>query len=189
MPIVPATPDAIRRAAQALARGEIVAFPTETVYGLAANALDPRAVAKVFTAKERPRFNPLIAHLADTASAFAEGVFDAAARSLAEAFWPGPLTLVVPAAPDCRVCDLARAGLPSVALRVPAPALTRALLARVSRDLSRVNAATLNSDGRTEFDAARRFVQQSEDALKARNLVYAGKLADKASAMAAVLVR
>ncbi len=98
---------------------------------------------------------------------------------------PGPVTTEGPPAPRPPALTLT----PVPGTEAKTEASIRALLARVSRDLARVNAATLNSDGRTEFDAARRFVQQSEDALKARNLVYAGKLADKASAMAAVLVR
>ncbi|KQT84817.1 translation factor Sua5 [Methylobacterium sp. Leaf465] len=135
----------IAAAASLLRAGQVVAFPTETVYGLGADATDPAAVAKIFAAKARPRFNPLIAHLADTEAAFAQGFFDDAARSLAAAFWPGPLTLVVPSAPGCRVCDLARAGLPSVALRVPAPDLTRALLAQVGRPVA---APSANRSGR-----------------------------------------
>ena len=95
MPIVPATPEAIKEAAQALARGEIVAFPTETVYGLGGNALDARAVAKIFAAKERPRFNPLIVHVPGLAAAERYAVMNATARKLAEAFWPGPLSLVL----------------------------------------------------------------------------------------------
>ncbi|MGH6804311.1 MAG: L-threonylcarbamoyladenylate synthase, partial [Methyloceanibacter sp.] len=93
MPIVPATPEVIRHAAQALARGDLVAFPTETVYGLGANALDARAVAKVFAAKERPRFNPLIVHVPGLAAAETYAVVSDTARILAEAFWPGPLSL------------------------------------------------------------------------------------------------
>src|SRR5678815_2959706 len=100
MPIVPATPDAIRRAAQALARGEIVAFPTETVYGLGANALDARAVARVFAAKERPRFNPLIVHVPGLAEAGRYAVLNDTARLLAQAFWPGPLSLVLKKRPS-----------------------------------------------------------------------------------------
>ena len=95
MPIVPATADTIKEAAQALARGEIVAFPTETVYGLGANALDGNAVAKIFAAKERPRFNPLIVHVPGLAEAETYAVVNATARKLAEAFWPGPLSLVL----------------------------------------------------------------------------------------------
>ncbi|MCJ2083174.1 L-threonylcarbamoyladenylate synthase [Methylobacterium sp. J-090] len=126
----------IAEAARRLGLGQTVAFPTETVYGLGADASDPAAVARIYTAKDRPRFNPLIAHLADAASAKAQGVFDGAASRLADAFWPGPLTLVVPAGPDCTVCDLARAGLASVALRVPGNAIARDLLARVGRPVA-----------------------------------------------------
>lgn len=140
---VPATtrrlaPDAagLAEATRLLRGGHLVAFPTETVYGLGADATDAEAVARIFAAKERPRFNPLISHLPDLAATFAEGVFDAQARRLAEAFWPGPLTLVVPAHPDTHISDLARAGLPSVALRVPAHPLARALLKAVGRPVA-----------------------------------------------------
>jgi L-threonylcarbamoyladenylate synthase len=105
-----------------------VAFPTETVYGLGADATSGTAVAKIYAAKERPQFNPLIAHCPDLASAEQQGVFDESARKLAQAFWPGPLTLVVPARETCSVSDLARAGLASVALRVPAHPVAQALL-------------------------------------------------------------
>jgi L-threonylcarbamoyladenylate synthase len=107
-------------AAQALRRGGLVILPTETVYGLAADAADPRAVAAVFEAKGRPRFNPLIAHVADLAAARRVAVLDARALALAQAFWPGPLTLVAPLRDPAAVCDLARAGLDTVAVRVPA---------------------------------------------------------------------
>lgn len=102
-------------------------MPTETVYGLAADAGDPRAVAAVYAAKGRPAFNPLIAHVADVATARRIARFDDRAERLAAAFWPGPLTLVLPAAEG--VCDLARAGLDSVAVRAPAHPLAQALLA------------------------------------------------------------
>ena len=103
MPVVPATPrKPFSQAAQALARGEIVAFPTETVYGLGANALDARAVAKVFAAKERPRFNPLIVHVPGLEAAERYAVVNDTARILAEAFWPGPLSLVLNEAPGLR---------------------------------------------------------------------------------------
>lgn len=103
-------------------------LPTETVYGLAADARNPVAVARIFEAKGRPRFNPLISHVSDAAAAEPIGRFDGAARALAEAFWPGPLTLVLPAR-DGSVCELARAGLDTVAVRVPGHALARELLA------------------------------------------------------------
>ena len=122
-------PAGIAEAAAILRAGGLVALPTETVYGLGGLAADPRAVAAIYRAKGRPSFNPLIAHVADVATARREGIFDARAEKLAEAFWPGPLTLVLPLAPGASVCDLARAGLDSVALRVPANALTRGVIA------------------------------------------------------------
>jgi L-threonylcarbamoyladenylate synthase len=118
----------LRHAASILRAGGIVAMPTETVYGLAADAADPRAVAKIYAAKGRPVFNPLIAHAASTADALQLGEFDATARALADAFWPGPLTLVVPASPHTSVCELARAGLSTVAIRVPSHQAARDLI-------------------------------------------------------------
>jgi L-threonylcarbamoyladenylate synthase len=115
-------------AAKALRRGKLVAFLTETVYGLGANALDERAVARVFEAKGRPRINPLIVHVAERADAFRLGVFNTTARRLADAFWPGPLTLVVPRAEDCPVSLLASAGLASLAIRVPGHDVARQLI-------------------------------------------------------------
>jgi L-threonylcarbamoyladenylate synthase len=123
-------PDArgIAEAAAILRHGGLVAFPTETVYGLGCDALNPRAVAALYAAKGRPSFNPLIAHVAGLDAARRQGRFDATALTLARAFWPGALTLVVPAAADGGICDLARAGLDSVALRVPSHAPARALI-------------------------------------------------------------
>ncbi len=126
--VLGADSEAIRAAAACLAAGGLVAFPTETVYGLGADARNGEAVARLYAAKGRPAFNPLIAHVADLAAARALGRFDAAAERLAAAFWPGPLTLVLPLAPGCPACDLARAGLDSVAVRVPAHPLARGLL-------------------------------------------------------------
>jgi L-threonylcarbamoyladenylate synthase len=103
-------------------------MPTETVYGLAADAGNPRAVAAVYAAKGRPSFNPLIAHVADLAMARRVAVFDDRAEALAARFWPGPLTLVLPAADTVAVCDLARAGLDTVAVRAPAHTLARRLI-------------------------------------------------------------
>jgi len=119
----------VGRAVEALRAGRLVAFPTETVYGLGADATDDSAVAAIFEAKGRPRINPLIAHVADADAAMWLGCFDDAARRLAEAFWPGPLTLVVPRAEDCPVSLLATAGLDTLAIRVPAHPLAQALLA------------------------------------------------------------
>ncbi|MBB4040217.1 L-threonylcarbamoyladenylate synthase [Microvirga flocculans] len=135
----------IARAAGILRHGGLVAFPTETVYGLGADATDPQAVARIYAAKERPSFNPLIAHLDSFESAKAQGVFDETARRLAEAFWPGPLTLVVPVAPGCTISDLARAGLDSVGLRVPAHPLAHALLQKTGRPVA---APSANRSGR-----------------------------------------
>ncbi|HTT47244.1 MAG TPA: L-threonylcarbamoyladenylate synthase [Pseudolabrys sp.] len=120
---------AISAAAACLAAGGLVAFPTETVYGLGADAGNGEAIARLYAAKGRPAFNPLIAHVADGGAARPLGTFDAAAEALAAAFWPGPLTLVLPKQPDCVVADLALAGHDSVAVRVPAHPVAHALLA------------------------------------------------------------
>lgn len=122
------TPDNIARAADVLRRGGLVAMPTETVYGLAANAADGEAVARLYAAKGRPSFNPLIAHVASVEMAAKEGVFSDAARDLVSTFWPGPLTLVVEACDSGKVSALARAGLESVALRMPNHPVAEALL-------------------------------------------------------------
>lgn len=126
--VLQADGDAIAAAAACLKAGGLVAFPTETVYGLGADAGNGEAVARLYAAKGRPAFNPLIAHVADTKAARAIATFDAAAARLAEAFWPGPLTLVLPKQPDCGVADLALAGLDSVAVRVPSHPVALALL-------------------------------------------------------------
>lgn len=120
----------ISKAARALAGGDLVGLPTETVYGLGADATNAGAVAKIFAAKGRPHFNPLISHVATLEAAESLGVFSPLARKLAEAFWPGPLSLVLPRQPDCVVCDLAGAGLDTIAVRVPAhPLMQQVLLA------------------------------------------------------------
>jgi L-threonylcarbamoyladenylate synthase len=118
----------IEAAAACLRQGGLVAFPTETVYGLGADARNGEAIARLYAAKGRPAFNPLIAHVADVEAARRIAVFDKDAEKLAEAFWPGPLTLVLPKRPDCGVADLALAGLDSVAVRVPAHPVALALL-------------------------------------------------------------
>ncbi|MGJ4929769.1 L-threonylcarbamoyladenylate synthase [Bradyrhizobium sp. HKCCYLS2038] len=127
--ILPADAPSLAAAAAVFARGGLVAFPTETVYGLGADAADAAAIARLYQAKGRPAFNPLIAHVADLAAARRIGRFDATAERLATAFWPGPLTLVLPQADGCPVADLATAGLDTVAIRVPAHPVARALLA------------------------------------------------------------
>ncbi|WP_458095860.1 L-threonylcarbamoyladenylate synthase [Roseomonas sp. WA12] len=120
--------EALARAAALLRAGALVAFPTETVYGLGADATDGRAVAAIYAAKGRPSFNPLISHFPDAASALAEVVPDDRARALAEHFWPGPLTLVLPRHPRSRIDQLTGAGLDTLAVRVPAHPLALALL-------------------------------------------------------------
>jgi len=120
--------DQVAEAARLLRAGELVAFPTETVYGLGADARNGRAVAAVFEAKGRPHFNPLICHFPDAESAFVEVIADDRARALAAAFWPGPLTLVLPRRAECRIDLLAGAGLDTLAVRVPAHPLALELL-------------------------------------------------------------
>ncbi|MEM7661863.1 MAG: L-threonylcarbamoyladenylate synthase [Pseudomonadota bacterium] len=126
--IVQPAKDAIARAADILRSGGLVAMPTETVYGLACDAANSEAVARLYAAKERPSFNPLIAHVLDVEQAIREGVFSDTAKSLADSNWPGPLTLVTPLAQSHTVCDLARAGLETVALRSPAHPVAQELL-------------------------------------------------------------
>ncbi len=146
MPIVlEAGDDAIRRGADLLRRGELVAFPTETVYGLGALAGSDTAVAKVFAAKGRPAHNPLIVHVAGVAAARRVGLLDARAEALAARFWPGPLTVVVRRAPGASVSALATAGLATVALRVPAHPVALALLRAVGAP---VVAPSANPSGR-----------------------------------------
>ncbi|SNS15261.1 L-threonylcarbamoyladenylate synthase [Tropicimonas sediminicola] len=116
------------RAAALLARGDCVAFPTETVYGLGADARQSRAVAAIFAAKGRPQFNPLIVHVADLAAAEAIAIFDADAHALADAFWPGPLTLVLPLRDGSGITELVTAGLRTVGIRVPAGEVAQSLL-------------------------------------------------------------
>jgi L-threonylcarbamoyladenylate synthase len=128
--------DSVGEAVRAILAGEPVALPSETVYGLAADATNARAVAAIYAAKGRPSFNPLIVHVADRAMADAVADFPAAALVLADAFWPGPLTLVLPRRPGGPVCDLATAGLPTVAMRMPAHSAMRAVIAACGRPLA-----------------------------------------------------
>jgi L-threonylcarbamoyladenylate synthase len=138
-------PTETERAAAAIRAGELVGFPTETVYGLGADATSDAAVARVYAAKGRPSFNPLITHVASAEDAFALGEFPRAARILAETFWPGPLTVVVPRARNCPVSLLASAGLPSLALRVPDHAVALSLIRAAGRPLV---APSANPSGR-----------------------------------------
>jgi len=116
------------QAAKVLGQGGVVAFPTETVYGLGADATNADAVLRVYEMKGRPRFNPLIAHVADIEAAEAHGHFNASACKLAEFFWPGPLTLVLKKRDESGICDLVSAGLETIALRVPSNDIARGLL-------------------------------------------------------------
>lgn len=135
---------AIEEAARLIAAGEPVAVPTETVYGLAADAANAQAVARVYEAKGRPSFNPLIVHVRDRAAAERIGVFNEDARALAREHWPGPLTLVVPLGAGSGIASLVTAGLPTVAIRVPAHPAMQALLEASGRPLA---APSANASG------------------------------------------
>lgn len=135
----------LSQAAALLRAGGLVAFPTETVYGLGGDARSDRAVAGIFAAKDRPRFNPLIAHLPDLAAAEELALFDDRARTLAAAFWPGPLTLVLPLRPGAGLSPLVTAELPTVAIRVPAHPVAQALLRAFGGPLA---APSANPSGR-----------------------------------------
>jgi len=135
---------AIAEAAALIAAGQPVAIPTETVYGLAADATDSRAVAGIYAAKGRPSFNPLIVHVLDRGAAEKIATFDDAASALADAFWPGPLTLVLPLRPDAAIAALVTAGLDTIAIRVPAHRAMRALLEATGRPLA---APSANASG------------------------------------------
>ena len=134
--LLPANPETIARAGKALRDGHLVAFATETVYGLGADATNDQAVAAIFAAKGRPQFNPLIVHVLGREDAERYALFDARARTLAEAFWPGALTLVLPRRPDCPLSLLVSAGLDTVALRVPAHGDAQALLRAAQRPIA-----------------------------------------------------
>jgi len=155
--ILPASETAVALAARSLAEGGLVAFPTETVYGLGADATNAAAIARLYQAKGRPAFNPLIAHVSDLRAAEQIANLNAQAIALAEAFWPGPLTLVLPKTRDCNVAELATAGLDTIAIRVPAHGVARAILrafggpvvapsANLSGHVSPTTAAHVQSD-------------------------------------------
>jgi L-threonylcarbamoyladenylate synthase len=128
VPVIAATTAAVAQAAELLRAGRLVAFPTETVYGLGADATNGAAVAAIFAAKGRPHFNPLIAHVADAAALAPHAVLAGDAAKLAAAFWPGPLTLVLPRRADSLISDLVTAGLDTIAFRVPSHPTARAVL-------------------------------------------------------------
>ncbi len=142
--ILPYGPAAIAEAAALIRAGSIVAVPTETVYGLAADAGNAGAVARIYAAKGRPSFNPLIVHVPDLEAAAALAVLDGQARDFAAQFWPGPLTLVLPLRPGAPIASLVTAGLDTVAIRVPAHRAMRALLAATDRPIAAPSANRSN---------------------------------------------
>ena len=149
--VVDCGPAGMSAAVAALNAGDIVAMPTETVYGLAGDATNGEAVARIYEAKGRPSFNPLIAHVGSLEQALAHGDIRGGALKLAEAFWPGPLTLVVPSLAASAVCELARAGLDSVGLRVPSHPAARELLTAFGRPVA---APSANRSGRVSPTSA-----------------------------------
>ncbi len=162
-PVRPADAAAIQDAARILKRGGLVAFPTETVYGLGADARSDRAVAAIYAAKGRPRFNPLIVHLRSQAEAETYAVFNDPARALAQAFWPGPLTLVLPRAQGCALSPLASAGLDTIALRVPSHPVARALLEAAGTPIA---APSANPSGRVSATTAEHVAESFGDTVE-----------------------
>ena len=152
----------IKRAAEILRAGGLVVFPTETVYGLGCDAANPHAVARVFEAKGRPRFNPLIAHVAGIAEAAQHAELHPKARALAETFWPGPLTLVAPRRAESAVAELACAGLSTIALRAPAHPMARALLAAFGGPIA---APSANRSGHVSATTAQHAKEDLGDAV------------------------
>jgi len=141
----------IERAAEVLRTGGLVIFPTETVYGVGCDATNPQAVARLYAAKGRPQFNPLIAHVADLAAAEREAVLHPKTRALAERFWPGPLSIVAPRRGESAVAELACAGLATIALRAPSHPTARALLAAFGKPIA---APSANRSGRVSATTA-----------------------------------
>ena len=160
--IVPATPEAVARAARLLRSGALVAFPTETVYGLGADATNEHAVAAIFAAKGRPHFNPLIVHIPGLEEAEAFAQFDARARRIAAQFWPGPLTLVLPRRAAAGLSLLASAGLDTVALRAPVHPIAQALLCATGRPIA---APSANRSGRVSPTEAAHVAAELGDAI------------------------
>jgi L-threonylcarbamoyladenylate synthase len=142
--VLPFSDETIEEAARLILAGEPVAVATETVYGLAADATEAAAVARIFQAKGRPAFNPLIVHVPDLQAALRIGEFDQAARALAEEHWPGPLTLVVPLREDAGIASIVSAGLRTIGVRVPAHPAMQALLKATDRPLA---APSANASG------------------------------------------
>jgi len=158
--VSPPSPQSIARAAELLRAGRLVAFPTETVYGLGADAKNDRAVAAIFAAKARPRFNPLIVHVRGLTDAEALAVFDDRARRAVEQFWPGPLTVVLPRRSGCGLSLLACAGLDRVAIRAPAHPVAQALLGATGRPIA---APSANRSGRVSPTEASHVAEELGD--------------------------
>ena len=153
---LPATPHGVAAACRVLAKGGLLAFPTETVYGLGADARNDHAVARIFAAKGRPSFNPLIVHVASISAAQALVVWTAVATKLAAQFWPGPMTLVLPLKPDNGLSALVTANLPSLAIRIPANPLARDLLDQFGGPVA---APSANPSGRISPTTARHVIR------------------------------
>lgn len=162
------TGDAIKAACAVLAEGWPVAIPTETVYGLAADATNPAAITRIYETKGRPRFNPLICHMADLAMAERHALFDPVSRRLAERFWPGPLTLILPLKPGSSIHPLATAGLDTVGIRVPR-GFSAALIGAFGRPLA---APSANTSGKISPTSARHVAEDLGE--KIRLIVDAG---------------
>ena len=158
--ITPATPAEIARAAERLRAGDLVAFPTETVYGLGADATNERAVADIFAAKGRPRFNPLIVHVPGLAEAEELAVFNPLAQRAAARFWPGPLSLVLPRCRNCGLALLANAGLDTVAVRAPSHHVAQVLLRETGRPIA---APSANRSGRVSPTEAAHVAEELGD--------------------------
>lgn len=156
----PITDAALLQAGELLRAGDLVAFPTETVYGLGGDATNSNAVARIFEAKGRPHFNPLIVHVPGLEAAAHLGIFSKRARDLAQAFWPGPLTLVVERAPGAPVAELASAGLSTLALRAPAHPAAQALLKAAGRPLA---APSANRSGHITATTAQHVAEDLAD--------------------------
>ena len=162
VPILKATPETNAKAGALLRDGRLVAFPTETVYGLGGNALDGRAVAGIFATKGRPQFNPLIVHVPDVAAAEQLAVLGPAALRLAATFWPGPLTLVLQLRPDSGLSDLVTAGLDTVAIRIPDHPIARAVLIAAGVPVA---APSANRSGHVSSTTARHVAEDFDNGL------------------------
>lgn len=165
------TDDVLQEAAALIKAGDVVAFPTETVYGLGADATNAHAVAKIFAAKGRPSFNPLISHGSNVAQLEGEGIFDSRALALADQFWPGPLTMILPKHPRARICDLTRAGLETVALRVPDHAVALKLIETCGVPLA---APSANRSGTLSPTSPHHVAASLGDAVPPVSLILAG---------------